>query len=283
MNKLTLNDNVRTFLDGENKEVWNLIIENKIEELLLVFPREEAEAAILDKIMIELFSTGKSEALETYNLSIIKQNNGSLIRNLIRLVFALDINGNYESLRLQVVDRLFESIPSVVDIIQEEGRGYPARKVHEVLISEAVDLRNSLQSLSYYYTQKDDADALHFAVVMRLKISLTIMGNYKNVIGHDMIEAAKAKEKIGEREAALGFYNAARENLKNELHWFIESPEMGPNEEDRVMLQSLQEAYLSIDRLNATSTYTEACAVIDEILSREYVEFDFDEEDDGEE
>lgn len=54
---------------------------------------------------------------------------------------------------------------------------------------------------------------------------------------------------------------------------------MGASEDDVIMLQSLKEAYQSIDRLKNTAEFVQTCEIIDEILSREYVEYDFDEED----
>jgi hypothetical protein len=54
---------------------------------------------------------------------------------------------------------------------------------------------------------------------------------------------------------------------------------MGANEDDAVMLHALREAYASIDRLKGTSEFEKVCAVIDEVLSREYEEFEFDDEE----
>jgi hypothetical protein len=144
-------------------------------------------------------------------------------------------------------------------------------------------MRASLNNLVTYYQLKEDTEAQHFTIVMRTKLTLAIMRNYKNVVGHDMIEAAQIKEIVGDTEAALAFYHAAVENLKDELQWFVESPEMGPNEDDAVILKSLKEAYLSVDRLNNTSELTKTCAIIDEVLSREYVEYDFEEDEEDEE
>jgi len=281
-NKLTLSDDIKPFFDTDDKQIWNLIIENSIDELLALLPREEAEDKTLDTVIKELLSEGESKRLDEHDFLTIKESNGVLIRNLVRLVFTLDMNGNYENIRESVVNKLFDIFPVIVEKIQKETFGYPARMIDQYILTESATIRAALMNLVYYYKQKEDLDSLHSVTTMRTTITLAIMSNYKNVIGHDMIETAKVKEQVGEREAALTFYNAARENLKNELHWFVESPEMGPNEDDVVMLQALKDAYIAIDRLNNTSEYVETCALIDEILSREYVEFDFDDEDDDE-
>ncbi|MFV0328549.1 MAG: hypothetical protein ACK5KL_01805 [Dysgonomonas sp.] len=278
---LTLNEEIKPFFNTDDKQIWDLILENKIDELLAVLPTEEN--SLTNQVLTELFTEGKSNLLDAYDFVTVKAGTSPLFRNLIRLVFALEINGNYEEVKEALINKLFDLVPDMVEKLQSDAHGYPVRRVNELVITEAASIRMSLNTLAYYFREKEDVDGLHFAIVMRTKLTLSIMSNYKNVLGHDMIEAAKIKEQVGESEAALVFYNAARENLKNELHWFVESPEMGPSEDDEIMLKSLKEAYLSIDRLKDTSEFTETCALIDEILSREYIEYDFDEEDEEDE
>ncbi|MDR0823645.1 MAG: hypothetical protein LBN74_01010 [Prevotella sp.] len=279
MNKqLTLNEEIAPFFNTDDRQIWNLILENKIDELLTALPAEQD--SLTNRVLAELFTEGKSDTLYTYDFVTVKESNSILFRNLIRLIFALDINGNHEAVKEAVIAKLFDSVPDMVEKLQSDAHGYPVRRVSELVVTEAASVRMSLNTLAYYFREKEDVDDLHFAIVMRTKLTLSIMSNYKNVVGRDMIEAAKIKEQIGENEAALVFYNAAVENLKNELHWFVESPEMGPSEDDTIMLKSLKEAYLSIDRLNNTSEFTDVSSLIDEILSREYIEYDFEEEDD---
>lgn len=278
--RLTLNEETLPFFDNENKQVWDLIIENKTEELLSLLPREDSENAIFDTIVKEILSEGKSETFDSFDFASIRKGNSILARELNRLVILFDINGEFEIGKESIIDKFLDSFSTLVEKIQVEAHGYPMRPVHETIITEAVGTRAALNMLAFYFKNKEDVEGLHTAIVLRTKLTLSIMSNYKNIVGHDMIETAKVKEQVGEPVAALGFYNAARENLKNELHWFVESPEMGPNEDDVIMLQALKEAYLSIDRLNNTSDFGETCSLIDEILSREYVEYNFDEDDD---
>ncbi|MBK5719615.1 hypothetical protein JGH11_01890 [Dysgonomonas sp. Marseille-P4677] len=275
--KLKLNDEIKSFFETDDKQIWDLIAQNSIDDLITILPREDDTT--LDLIIKELILSGKSEILNLYNFASTKEEDIILLRNLIRLIFALDINDNYEEVRLAIADKLFDIIPDMVEIIQKETGG----RIDESTLNRGAMLRTSLMNLIYYYHQKDDIEALHFVIIMRSKITLAIMGNYKNVLGHDMIESAKIKEKIGDTGAALGFYNLVKDRLKGELHWFVESPEMGANEEDTVMLQSLKEAFASIDRLNKTSEFEKACTIIDEILSREYEEFNFEDEEEDEE
>lgn len=278
---LTLNEKVKPLFDTDDKLIWDLILDNKIDEMLVTLSANEN--SVTNRMFAELFPEGKSEILNTYDFVTVKEGTSVIFRNLIRLIFALDINENYEEIKETVINRVFDFIPDMVEKLQSDTQGYPMRGVDELVIAEAASIRMSLNTLIYYFREKKDLEGLHFAIAMRTKLTLSIMSNYKNVVGHDMIESAKVKEQVGEIEAALVFYNAARENLKNELHWFVESPEMGPNEDDVIMLQSLKEAYLSIDRLKSTSEFVDTCTLIDEILSREYIEYNFDEEDDEDE
>lgn len=280
-NRLTLNDDVKTFLEIENRPIWKLIIDNDINGLLALSD-EDAEDDILD-VAKELFSDGESRILKEYDFVTIREPNGAFIRNLVRLIFALDINGTQDEMLKKVADPIFETLPALIEQIQKETFGYPARVVDNYILSESATIRAALMNLIYYYKIRQDIDALHFVTVMRTTVTLAILRSYKNIVGHDMVETAKIKEEIGEIEAALTFYNGAQENLKNELQWFVESPEMGPNEDDVVILQSLKAAYQAIDRLNNTNEYGEVCSLIDEVLTREYVEFDFDEEDEDDE
>lgn len=277
-NRLTLNDDVKTFLEIDDRPIWKLIIENDVDSLLAL--PDEDEEDVLD-VAKELFSNGESQILKEYDFGTIRESNGAFIRDLVRLIFALDINGTQDEMLKKVADPIFDSLPVLTEQIQKETFGYlTSRMVDDYILAEAALVRAALMNLIYYYKVRQDIDALHFVTVMRTTITLAIMRNYKNVVGHDMVETARIKEQVGETEAALTFYNSARDNLKNELQWFIESPEMGPNEEDVVVLKSLKEAYMSIDRLNNTDEYTKVCSLIDEVLTREYVEFDFDAEDD---
>lgn len=276
MTKLILNDQINSFLDTTDKQIWDLLIQNNTDDVLTILSDEDNLP--LHIIIKELFSSGKSELLNSYDFTLLDEENATLFRNLIRLIFALDINGNYEEYRLIIADKLFDTIPSLVKTIQDEA----IRKPSESVLHKGAMLRTSLINLIYYYRQKKDIDALHFTIMQRSTITLALMSNYKNVLGHDMIESAQIKEEIGDTEAALDFYKLVKDRLKSELHWFIESPEMGANEEDTVMLQSLKEAFTSIDRLTKGSEFEKTCLIIDEILSREYEEFNFDEDDDEE-
>jgi len=281
--KLILNDETKPVFDNENKQIWDLILEDKTDELLSLLPREDVDDDTFDIILKEFLSEGASETLESFDFVFIGEDTSVLVRNLVRFIVALDINGNHEAIREMILNKLFDVFPAIVENIQKESYGYPARPINQLIIAEGAGMRAALNLFIFYFVKKEELESLHFVTVLRTKITLSIMGNHKNVVGHDMIETAKIKEKIGETTAALSFYNAARETLKNELYWFIESPEMGPHEDDAVMFRALKEAYLSIDRLNGTSEFMEVCSVIDEILTREYVEYDFDAEDDEDE
>jgi len=279
-NKLTLNDQIKGFLDIENNEVWNLILDDKIE---VIKTKLCAEDNVLDKILMELFSKGKSTTLDDYDFITLKEENSSLFKDLVRLIFALDVNGNHDNIRLQVGDKLFDIIPDVVGNIKEQSKGYPRNPMNALVWSEGAGVRSSLNALIYYYRLKDNTDTLHFLIMNRTQITLSIMGHYKHLVGPDMLESAQIKEQLGDADAALSFYKAIDADFKNELNWFVDTPEVGPNEEDVVTLESLEKAWMAIDRLSGADQYSEPCKQIEEVLSREHIEIpDFDEDDEDE-
>lgn len=280
--QLTLNDETKAFFDNENKQIWDLILDNKIDELLAILPREEEEDDTFDKIVGELFSTEASETLASYNFVKIKEPNSLLARNLARLIIALDINGNYEEIRKIVAAAILEPMPQIVDNIQEQSKNYPKGAMNTLVWAEGAGMRAALNGLVYYYSRKENVtETLHFVTMLRTQITLAVMGHYKHIVGPDMIEAARIKEKIGDNESALSFYGAVDADFKSEFNWFLQNPEMGASEEEAISLHSLKEALTSIDRLKGKDEFGSTCIRIDEILSRErFEEPDFDEEDD---
>lgn len=278
-NKLILNERIRIFLDENNKQIWDSIIQDGINVLPESLPIEDT---LLSNILKELSSEGRSETLDSLDFSIIEEGNNTVYKNLVKLLFSLKINGGYEDINKLIEDKLFDGLPSFIEKIQKEVIGYPMRRVYESILTEAAAIRASLIQLIYLFRETDDIENLHSAIMMRTKITLAIMANHKHILGYDMVEAAKIKEQIGEIDAALSFYNAVINNLKSELHWFMESPDMGPNEDDIIMLQALKESYISIDRLKNISESEKTCTLINEILSREYVDIfeEFDDEED---
>lgn len=280
--KLTLNDEIRAFLDTEEKLIWEAIIANNTADISSLLA-EKGDSLVVGDIITELLSEGKSDTLENHDFVSIKEENSPLLKNLVRLIFALDVNGEHEDKKLYISDKLFDIIPDIVNNLKEQAKGYPRTSINALVWVEGAGMRSSLNALIYYYRLKDNAEALHFLIMNRTQITLAIMGHYKNIVGPDMIEAARIKERMGNTDAAISFYKAVDADFRNELNWFTSTPEAGPNEEDVVILESLKEALTAIDRLSETDEYSSICQQIDEVLSREHIEIpDFDDEDDDE-
>lgn len=281
-NKLTLNEEIEAFLNNDKKELWDAASTNDTNKILSITSEDLDDE--LNKIVSELFTTGRSDTFENKNFALIKEGNSSLIRDLVRLVFSIDINGEREDLRIYIGKSLFDSVvPSTVNSIKEYVKNYPKNAINPLIWAEGAEMRSALNALIFYYKLKDNLDALHFLVMNRTQLSLSIMSHYKNILGPDMIEAAQIKEQIGEKDAALSFYKAIESEFKGELSWFTSTPEAGPSEEDIVILKALREALLSIDRLSNTDEYSATCEQIDEVLIREIFEIpNFDDDDDEE-
>jgi len=280
-NKLTLNEATEPFFDTEDKDLWHLLLENRIADMETVV--SGAEDKIIFKIITELFNNEGSETLDSLDLVTFKEENSLIFKDLVRAIFALDINGEYDKIRLDIVDKLFEAVPEIVKNIKDHAQGYPRTPINALVWSEAAGYRSSLNALIYYYKLKEDTDTLHFLIMNRTQITLAIMGHYKHLVGPDMLEAARMKEQLGDNDAALSFYKAVDSDFRSELGWFENTPEAGPNEEDVVTLESLKTALQGIDRISGTNDYSAVCLTIDEVLAREHVEIpDFDDDDEDE-
>lgn len=281
-NKLTLNKEVEAFLNSEKRELWGAISTNDTDGISSYI--EESEEDSLNKIVSELFTDGKSETLEQKDFAIIEEGNSTLIRDLVKLIFSLDINDEREDLRLYIGEKLFDGIiANVVNTIKSEAKNYPKNAINPLLWAEGAEMRSALNALIFYYKLMDNIEALHFLIMNRTQLTMAVMSLHKNALGPDIIESARIKEQIGETETALSFYRIIETDFIRELSWFTSTPEAGPSDEDIVILQSLKEALISIDRLSETNNYHEICEQIDEVLSRESFEIpNFDDDDDDE-
>lgn len=280
--KLTLNEEIEAFLNSDKRELWGAISTDDTEKILSIVSEDLDNT--LSTIVSELFTKSKSDTLENKNFELIEDGNSYLIRDLVKLVFSLDINGEKEDLRLYLGERLFDSvIPNTVNSIREQVKNYPKHSINPLIWTEGAEMRAALNAFIFYYKLKDNIEALHFLIMNRTQLSLSVMSHYKNILGPDMIEAARIKEQIGEKETALSFYKAIESEFKGELSWFTSTPEAGPSDEDIITLKVLKEALLAIDRLSETNEYTTICEQIDEVLSREVFEIpNFDDDDDEE-
>ncbi|MCD7972234.1 MAG: hypothetical protein LUG18_06145 [Candidatus Azobacteroides sp.] len=277
--QLRLTDNLKSFFDNDRKLIWDMILENRITELLDFLSGNEHPENVLENVLKELFTGSFSETLENQDLTTIRTDCSLLINSLIRVVVALDVNEQYENLLQQVADKVVDSLPGLVKDIRKQANGYPANSINAMVWMEAAGIRSGLGSLIYYYKEKQDLNREHLVTILRTQVTLSIMGHYKEEVGPDMLRAADIKERIGQPDVALNFYNAVKRDFEDELEWFLENPEVGADETERIILSSLKEACLSIDRLTSKSNYEKEIADIEKVLSREYVEEENDEDE----
>lgn len=273
MKKLKLNDDIKTFIDTEDREIWETIIESRIESRIeSILPdllKSDNEAL---KITGEFLSTGTSESLDKYNFNILKVSDSEILIDLVRFLFSVDISGEYENAKEGLINKLLDIIELNIENTQTLTKNNPDSRTRELLWDASVGIRRALTGLSLYFNHKEDIENEDFVSVMRTKLTLSVMSGYKHLVSSDMINSAKIKEKLGAFDVAISLYNVVVSNMEGEMDWFTESPEAAPVEEDSVILASLREAYTALDRLNDTDHFIEKCAVIDEILSREYVD-----------
>lgn len=282
-NKLTLNEEIEAFLNSDKRELWGAILTNDTDKIFSIV--ENGEEDILFAIVNELFTSNRSKTLEEKDFALIEEGNSVIVRDLVKLIFSLDINDEREEARAYVGERLFDSIiPRLTEAIKEEAKNYPKNAINPLIWGEGVEVRSALNALIFYYKLKDNTDALHFLIMNRTKVTLAVMSHYKDIVGPDIIESARVKEQMGDTETALSLYRIIESDFLKELSWFHSSPESSPSDEDIIILKSLKEALISIDRLSGSNNYDETCEQIDEVLSRESFEIpNFDDDDDDDE
>ncbi|WP_165044176.1 hypothetical protein [Dysgonomonas sp. ZJ709] len=281
MAQLQLTDSLKLFFDDDNQYIWNLILSNNTDVLLAHLSGEQDQPKrTLDIILGELFSVGESFTLENHDFVTIQPDNSSLFNNLVKLLYALDINGEYDDVSLKVIDKLFLSLEDIVANVQKEANDYPENPIGALVWMEAAGIRSAFTNYAYYYKLKEEAQRQLDVTLMKTKITLAIMGHYKNMVGPDMIESAQLMEQVGNTETAMALYAAVKSDFENVLDWFMDNPQTGANQEDIITLESLRAAYQALDRLNNSDEYSQEYPLIDEILRREYIEDD--ESDDKE-
>jgi hypothetical protein len=103
----------------------------------------------------------------------------------------------------------------------------------------------ALYLATYYEDRKDYANEVQMRFV-RCKITNSIMNHYMHLVGPDMVGVGRALEKINNPEKAFMFYNAVTLDFTPLLDEFATKK---PQEEDKLSLWALKEAYSGLIRI----------------------------------
>src|ERR1043165_5380249 len=119
----------------------------------------------------------------------------------------------------------------------------------------------------YYHEKVDDQQKLN-ALYLRGKITVTIMGHYKNLVGQCMNDVGKQLERMNKQEEALKWYDPVIADLAEVETYTWDSWQL-EDEENRETLNALLYAYRACDRIRVQRKYIQNIAHIEKILTRE--------------
>ncbi len=268
---------IKEFLNNELKDIWKLIIDNNIDMIQKNVNKQmsiiQSVANILSSkknnntlftILKELFENNTSQTLENQLFRVTDSNSEELFRNLTRLLFAIEINGNYP----QIADFLQHLLYKSTEVIAEEIKNKTGKSpINAQVWFGGAEMRAAFSYLGYYYEKKNLLNAKLWVWKQRTKITVNIMEHYKNLVGSDVLEVALLEEKLNLLSEAQAHYEAFIAYCQEDFKWFIENTKEVPIEEEYEVFKILLLAYEGIDRVTKVSQINNI-ELIKQMLSR---------------
>lgn len=271
------------FLNNQHRPIWNSIIHNDISSLKHQFPLKNNNWSFLSKtqslfkteiledsfinIISELFNIGESSTLEKQKFKIMVEKSDELFKNLVRLLFAIALNGNLKDLETIVRKKVINSTSEIAEEIRIKADGYPQKPINGLVWMCGASMRVAFDYLVYYYKKIGMLENQIYVQKMKTIITLNIMGHYKNLVGPDMIKIATLEEEKGLIEDAISRYNAIILDFECELEYFYDESDAQLNEEDVFTLDSLLKSYKNINRLKGENKYEKKIKFIENLLA----------------
>lgn len=124
-------------------------------DILKEYLSKKIDKSKAEIIVDELFAQNQSPNLKPHDFVTVESINTGLYNDMVRLLIALYINGNYEKLRGTVSVKLVDVAKPIADNIEKEANGYPSNSSSIALIwTEGAGLRAAFNLLAYYYRQR---------------------------------------------------------------------------------------------------------------------------------
>lgn len=214
------------FLNQNNDTFSFKILENAFKNNIV--PKEYFKVAKLD------FSEDFSEELE----------------NLFSVLKTLQESNNFTDTENLIALTLLECTIDVVKYIEENSNDYPKGEINAKIWTDGIKLRSLADELAIYFENNFDEFQTTNALLLKTKLTCSILNHYPNLVGPDMVKLATQYEKTGNYEQAKNFYNAVVldfvhlvEQIQNNLKLNNES------EEDFEITESLVKALLGLKRI----------------------------------
>ncbi len=270
------------FLKEDDNEIWSLILANDISQVREKLTRQTTNKGFFGRffsksskdketnkftiILLELLDASSSKTLDEADLTIISDDNSTLFRNLLKLLFSLDENDQQNAIKEKVLKRLFHSVQPIAAVVETEANGYPANPITALTWAYGSKMRDNFGWFAHYFEQKRDKESQFHVQWMRTSITLCIMSHYKAMVGPDMIAMAKLQEEVGRSEEALQAYKAVIADFENELQYFKDNPEAETGEDDILILNFLLIAYTNADRMLGVKNHQSQIEHIQKLL-----------------
>lgn len=169
---------------------------------------------------------------------------------MTRLLFAVEINGKYPQIVNSLQNKLYKSTQVIAEEIKNKVDGRP---IDAQIWFGGASMRAAFSYLGYYYEKKNLLRSKLWVWKQRTKITLNIMGHYKNLVGSDIIEVALIEEKLNLLSEAHAHYEAFIADCQEDFKWFIENTKEVPMKEECEVFKVLLLAYEGINRVTNTT------------------------------
>ena len=178
----------------------------------------------------------------------------------------LDVKKENIHLHMDSLNELVKSMSSVVKDIKKQSNDYPNNSINAKVWLDGFSLIESARLLYEYLNQTSLTSYTERAADLWAESTLIVCSHYHHMVGPSMIAAAEMKEKVGDLDTALIYYNAVIDDFKDFIN--INFDEEPPNDDDIVVLKSLKQAIIKTQNLNQNENlnHQELLSVVKNIL-----------------
>ncbi len=174
-----------------------------------------------------------------------------------------------------LLDYLLKNTATVAKKLLQDAGNYPETPINGGTWMNGATLRNMMAFLLNYLEKHESAHEQLLVQFHKTRVTLAIMGHYKQEVGPDMIATAGLYIADGKPDAALNCYQAVindfEEEIENYLAYFDEN-EFEFGDTDQVILSSLRQAYLGTQKLQPESDFSQQLTQLDIIFAKAHAQ-----------
>lgn len=268
---------------GKYPKLWQAIAENRMEDakkeismhsatsknsiLALLFKNKSSKNNIALQVASTILESRPSKLLSKTKLSIKRKGNDQLAE-LIRLLFALQLNGHFSSETSALSGRILDLLSELAEQVRVQAGGYPNSSIEGYVWFGGCETRELCNALASYFKHLNELNSKARVLQIRTKITCSVLSHYHHFVGPDMIETAEVLEAVGETDLADKYYNAVIADFECIANEIKEYPAEEVREEQIISLSALKQAYENSNRLNNTLLHAEQLQFIDTVIEK---------------